>query len=130
MQKLSESMKARINQQTFLNNKKKATASLFNYRAITLNVIVRLCIKVLETLITQGAEVMVLVYNTDILILLIYYWQREMENVYFLSESSKTRNCWRIRDIAAKAGAGLLSHILFVHACSGCDTTSATFGQW
>ena len=30
--------------------------------------------------------------------------------------------------IAAKAGASLVSHI-FVHAWSGCDTTSATFGQ-
>ena len=72
---------------------------------------------------------MVLVHDTDILILLIYHWQREMENVYFLSESSKTWKCWKIRDIAARAGAGLVSHILFVHACSGCYTTSATFGQ-
>ena len=36
---------------------------------------------------------------------------------------------WRIRDIAANAGAGLVSYIIFVHAWSGCDTTSATFGQ-
>ena len=38
-----------------------------------------------------------------------------MANVYFLSESSKTRKCWNIRDIAAKADAGLVSH--FICSC-------------
>ena len=80
-------------------------------------------------LATHGTEVMVVEDDTDVLILLIYHWQGQMANVYFLSESSKTQKCWKIRDIAAKAGAGLVSHILFVHAWSGCDTTSATFGQ-
>ena len=67
-------------------------------------------------LATQGTEVMVVADDTDVLILLIFHWHGEMANVYFLSESSKTRKCRKIRDIAAKSGAGLVSHILFVHA--------------
>ena len=36
---------------------------------------------------------------------------------------------WRICDLIAKAGTLVTSHLLFIHAWSGCDTTSATFGQ-
>ena len=35
----------------------------------------------------------------------------------------------RVQDLIANAGELLTSHILFVHAWSGCDTTSATFRQ-
>ena len=36
---------------------------------------------------------------------------------------------WRICDLVTKAGDVITSHLLFLHAWSGCDTTSATFGQ-
>ena len=36
---------------------------------------------------------------------------------------------WKIRDLNAKAGETIISHLLFLHAWSGCDTTSATYGQ-
>ena len=34
-----------------------------------------------------------------------------------------------MKDVADKIGEALSLHILFIHAWSGCDTTSATFGQ-
>ena len=56
-----------------------------------------------------------------------------MADVYFLSEprstSKKGLQVWRIRDLIDKAGKLVVSHLLFIHAWSGCDTTSATFGQ-
>jgi len=36
---------------------------------------------------------------------------------------------WKIQDIIESTGELLTSHILFIHAWSGCDTTSATYGQ-
>jgi len=38
---------------------------------------------------------------------------------------------WKIQDIVMVESTGelLTSHILFIYACSGCDTTSATYGQ-
>jgi len=36
---------------------------------------------------------------------------------------------WKIQDIVESTGELLTSHILFIHARSGCDTTSATYGQ-
>ena len=45
------------------------------------------------------------------------------------STSTKGLQVWRIRDLVAKAGKLVVSHLLFLHTWSGCDTTSATFGQ-
>ena len=50
-----------------------------------------------------------------------------MANVYFQSDAQK--KMWKIRDVVTKVGDVVQAHILFVHAWSGCDTTSATFGQ-
>ena len=36
---------------------------------------------------------------------------------------------WKVQDLIANAGELLTSHIFFIHAWSGCDTTSTTFGQ-
>ena len=131
-------MEAHITQQTFLKNEKNKCQFihlLSHYLEDDGHTVHQstgdadtMIVHCVLQLATQGTEVMVVADDTDVLILLIHHWQGEMANVYFLSESSKTRKCWKIRDIAAEAGAGLVSHILFVHAWSGCDTTSATFG--
>lgn len=36
---------------------------------------------------------------------------------------------WKVPDLVNKAGEVLTSHLLFIHAWSGCDTTSATYGH-
>ena len=36
---------------------------------------------------------------------------------------------WKVQDVRATAGKLLTSHIHLIHAWSGCNTTSATFGQ-
>ena len=71
--------------------------------------------------------------DTDVLILLMYHWKESMADVYFISEPKKSQKrglqVWRIYDLISKAGKLLTSHLLFIHAWSGCDTTSATFGM-
>ena len=71
--------------------------------------------------------------STDVLIFLMHHWRYSMAEVYILSEPKSTSNkflrVWRMRDLVAKAGTLVVSHLLFLHAWSGCDSTSATFGQ-
>ena len=76
----------------------------------------------------QGHEVNVVVDDTDVLVLLMYHWKQNMADIYFLSKAGKKLKIWRISDLVGQAGPMVTSH-LFLHAWSGCDTTSATFGQ-
>ena len=80
-----------------------------------------------------GREVNVVADDTDVLVLLIYHWKQYMADIYFLSEAKKSQKkglrVWKICDLVTKAGKVLASNLLFIHAWSGCDTTSATFGQ-
>ena len=67
--------------------------------------------------------------DTDVLVLLMYHWKQNMADVYFLSEVKKNIMLWKFNDIVAKADQLITSHLLFLHAWSGYDTTSATFGH-
>ena len=63
---------------------------------------------------------------TDVVILFLYHWENDMSDVYFRSE--KARKTWLIRDIVSELGE-IKPHHLFLHACTGCDSTSAVFGH-
>ena len=53
-----------------------------------------------------------------------------MTDVYFQCKSQKKGIIsWKINDLVTDAGKVVITHLIFVHAWSGCDTTSATFGQ-
>ena len=56
-----------------------------------------------------------------------------MAEVYFHSEHKKSQKkglqVWRIYNLIAKGGTLVTSHLLFIHALSGCDTITDTFGQ-
>ena len=52
-----------------------------------------------------------------------------MQSIYFLSEAGKNLKIWRISDLVGQAGPIVTSY-LFLHAWSGCDTASATFGPF
>jgi len=45
-----------------------------------------------------------------------------MATIYFLSEAGKNLKIWSISSIVT-------SYLLFLNAWSGCDKTSATYGQ-
>ena len=56
-----------------------------------------------------------------------------MSDIFFRSELSKRSRYgirfYSISEIFRSIGSIVARHILFIHAWSGCDTTSVTFGQ-
>ena len=79
----------------------------------------------------EGNEVTVVADDMDVLILLIYHWKDNMADICFHSELKKKRFIFmeHLCDLVNKVGKTITSYLLFVHAWSGCDTTSATFGH-
>ncbi len=73
----------------------------------------------------EGHEVNVVDDDTDVLVLLMHHWKQNMADIYFFSAAG----IWRIGDLVGQAGPMVTAHLLFLHAWSGCDTTSATLGQ-
>ena len=63
----------------------------------------------------QDNEVLVVANDADILVLLIYHWQKSMK-LFMHSEVTKKNGC---------IGNEIARHILFIHAWTGCDTTPA-----
>ena len=59
----------------------------------------------------------------------MHHWKQNRADIYFFSAAGKKLKIWRIGDLVRQAGPIVTSHLLFLHAWSGCDTTSATFGQ-
>lgn len=58
--------------------------------------------------------------------MLLYHWKPELGDVIFFQE--RMNRGWNMKAVAPKLGK-LREHLLFVHAVSGCDTTSAPFGK-
>lgn len=75
-------------------------------------------------------EVVVVAADTDILVLLMFHWRAGM-NVFLLNEGGKKQGnaMWKIEDLVNSAGTVITEHILFIHAWTGCDTTSALYGR-
>ena len=62
----------------------------------------------------------------------MYHWCQNMSDVYFHSEAKRSKKglkLWIIKDLINKAGRIKTLHILFIHAWSGFDTTSTTYGH-
>ena len=73
--------------------------------------------------------------DTDIVVMLCFHYNTSLNNIFFCTERSeiqkvrahKGRKYWRINQIADALQVS--NHILFCHAWSGCDTTSAMYQQ-
>ena len=61
---------------------------------------------------TSRCPVVVVADDTDIVIMLLYHWKKEMGDLILFQE--RLNRGW---------------NMMFVHAMSGCDTTSAPFGK-
>jgi len=65
--------------------------------------------------------------DTDLLVLLLYYAQGATMDLYFKSDRSKPDGSFKVYDINRLKdilGHDLCSQLLFIHAMTGCDTTS------
>jgi len=69
--------------------------------------------------------------DTDLLVLLLYYAQGDTMALYFKSDRTKPDGSFKVYDINCLKdilGHDLCSQLLFIHAMTGCDTTSRIFG--
>ena len=75
----------------------------------------------------QDNEVVVIANDTDILVLLIYHWQKSMK-LFMHSEVTKKngrqKQTWKIEDVVLAVGNGIARHILFIHTWTGCHTSA------
>ena len=139
---LTESTKAHSDQQTFLSNEKNKSQfiMLLSQCLEADGQIVHNSTGDADTLIVvcalqfarHGREVSVVSDDTDVLVLLMYHWNENMADIYFHSEAKRSQKglkVWKVKDLVNNAGKEVTSHLLFIHAWSGCDTTSATYGH-
>ena len=133
-------MELTTNQELFLNNiqNKKNFLKLLGKELKQEGIAVKFSDGDADVLIVSTAikhsstgEVMVVADDTDIVVLLMYHWKESLEEIYFCVEGRRKqcikRKVWAVSDIQCKNPHNNL--VLFVHAWSGCDTTSATHTQ-
>jgi hypothetical protein len=74
-------------------------------------------------------DVAVVADDTDIVVLMMYHWKPELNQLYFATEikegkmASKRFNYWNLEDLCS--AEPLTQYLLFIHAWAGCDSTSA-----
>ena len=77
-------------------------------------------------------DIVVVASDTNILVLLVFHWKKGM-SIYMLVETPNKkdvdREFWKLENLVKEAGEVVTSHILFIHAWSGCDITSTIYGQ-
>ena len=71
-------------------------------------------------------SVIVAADDTDIAVMLVHHWHAGLSDIYFLQESYN--RAWSVKYSCA-VNSSIKPHLLFLHAFSGCDTTSAIFNQ-
>ena len=80
----------------------------------------------LEAARKNSGPVTVVADDTDIAVMLVHHWKDNMADVYFLQE--RWSKVWSVKD-ASSRNKVIKEHLLFLHAWSGCDTTSSVFGK-
>ena len=77
-------------------------------------------------------DIVVVASDTNIQVLLVFHWKEGM-SIYMLVETPNKkdvdREFWKLENLVKEAGEVVTSHILFIHAWSGCDTKSTIYGQ-
>ena len=66
--------------------------------------------------------------DTDMLVLLLHYMQQANKDLYFRSDKANADKLYHINELKIVLGEELCSQLLFLHAYTGCDTTSRIFG--
>ena len=139
---ISENMPAHQSQHTFLSNDKNKMQfidMLSKYLTDDGNIIIQ-CRDDADTSIVSNAidfasfghKVTVVADDTDILILLLYFWNSKMEEIVLKHEKRGPHGLEKlvyIDQIATHLDNAIRNNLLFIHAFTGCDTTSAIHGK-
>ena len=69
--------------------------------------------------------------DTDLVVLLCYHIPEDGHDLYFRPEpkaNARGARVWHVRKVKEQLGTDLYKNLLFLHAVSGCDTTSRLYG--
>ena len=126
------------NQSTFFSNyanKENFVKALASH--LETNIKIVQCPSDADTSIVKGAmeaaehsDVTVFSDDTDVLCLLVHHIEKcpTDHNVYLTNmtrKKNKQREYIRVKDVTEKSGDHIVDYLLFAHAFTGCDTTSA-----
>ena len=76
--------------------------------------------------VAHNSPVIVVADDTDVAVMLLYHWKKELFEIFFQEERGK--KCWSIKRSQLEI-TDITEHLLFIHAWTGCDSTSAIFGK-
>ena len=77
-----------------------------------------------------GSDVTLVAADTDLFVMLLYFWNNCMGTIVMKSEATKEHGATE-RDVGkiSECLGEISKYLTFIHAFGGCDTTSAVFGQ-
>ena len=138
---IAENMDAHPSQHLFLSNEKNKTAFISlltkclseeGYKVIQAKedadtLIVSTAIEYAKS----GFHVTVVAEDTDVLVMLLYFWNTDMGNIVVKHErkGKGVEKKIDIGKVARSLDKTVLDNLLFIHAWGGCDTTSAAHGK-
>ena len=69
--------------------------------------------------------------DDNVFCLLMHHWKDVLGEVFFqtFKKNNESRQTWRVKDVNENVDECILDKILSLHAWSGCDTTSWTYGM-
>ena len=77
-----------------------------------------------------GENVELIAADTDLLIMLIYFWNSLMGQIIMKTEATKKHKAIESDiGVIAECISDVRKYLTFVHAFGGCDTTSLVYGQ-
>ena len=85
-----------------------------------------ICYTALDLATTGEKQVISIADDTDIFDMFICHWKSEIKNIIFFQQ--KMFKGWNIASLFPRLDK-VKDHILFAHAMTGCDTTSAPYGK-
>lgn len=71
-------------------------------------------------------SVLLVADDTDIAVMLVHHWKKEFADVFFLQE--RWNRAWSVKESCIRNQA-IKDQLLFLHAFTGCDTTSSIHGK-
>ena len=80
----------------------------------------------------EHSDITVFSDDADVLCLLVHHNEKSPtdHNVHLknmIRKKNKQRKCIRVKDVVEKSGDHIAEYLLFAHAFTGCDTTSAIY---
>lgn len=75
-----------------------------------------------------GKNVITVADDTDVLVMLLHFWNSEMANINLLSRK-KVERLIDIGKVSDKIDSVVLRSLLFIHVLCSCDSTSAVHGK-